>query len=131
MYNALADIVVAIHLFFIAFALFGELLVMWRRWIAWVHIPSIAWIAFNQFVGWHCPLTNLEKWLRHKGSGQGYNGGVIEHYILPVIGKEPHFVDVLGGPVLVIVFVGYYWWVFRRYGKAARERRSVTESAET
>jgi hypothetical protein len=118
MYTLLADLVVVIHLVFIAFALFGGLLVLRWRKVAWVHLPSIAWISFNQFAGWHCPLTNLEKWLRRLGTGAGYNGGFIEHYILPLIGGHvPGFIEVYGGFAVTVVFVGFYAYVFARRPK--------------
>ena len=34
-----------VHFLFIAFALFGSFLVLWKRWIVWLHLPALAWGA--------------------------------------------------------------------------------------
>ena len=39
----LADALVTVHLAFIAFAVLGGLLVLWKRWWAALHVPAIAW----------------------------------------------------------------------------------------
>ena len=32
-------------------------------------------------VGFDCPLTNLERWLRRQGGEQSYTGVFIDHYV--------------------------------------------------
>jgi len=84
-YGFLADLVVGLHLLFVAFVVGGGLLVLrWPR-LAWVHLPAAAWGALIEFAGWICPLTPLEKWLRARGGGFGYEGDFVEHYLLPVL----------------------------------------------
>ncbi len=84
-YQALSDLVVAVHLAFVGFAVLGGLLVWrWRR-LAWVHVPAFLWAALIEFAGWVCPLTPLENWLRWRGGVPPYRTGFIEHYILPVL----------------------------------------------
>ena len=46
LYGWLADAVVVIHLAFIAFVTAGGLLLWWRRAVAWVHVPAMAWGAY-------------------------------------------------------------------------------------
>ena len=41
-YRLLADAVVLLHLAFVAFVVGGGLLVLWRRWMAAVHLPAAA-----------------------------------------------------------------------------------------
>ena len=85
LYGLLADVVVVAHFAFVAFALFGGLLVLrWRR-LAWVHVPAAAWAVLIEFGGWYCPLTPLENHLRRLGGEAGYAGGFVEHYVLPVL----------------------------------------------
>lgn len=81
LYAALADTVFAIHLLFMVFAVLGGLLVYWRRWFMLLHLPALGWAALVVLLGWPCPLTSLEKWFLE----EGYTGGFIEHYILPVL----------------------------------------------
>ena len=85
LYRILADFVLVAHLAFVAFAIFGGLLVLhWRR-SAWMHLPSVAWGATVEFTGWTCPLTPLENALREAGGGALYSGDFIAQYITPVL----------------------------------------------
>ena len=84
-YPLLADAVVVLHFSFILFAVFGGLLGLRWRWIPWVHLPTAIWGGFVELTGRICPLTPLENWLRQAAGASGYQGGFIEHYLLPVI----------------------------------------------
>ena len=85
LYGLLADIVVWIHLAFVLFAVLGAILVVWRRWIVWLHLPAVAWAAWIEFTGGICPLTYLENWLLVKSGLGGYHGDFITNYIMPVV----------------------------------------------
>ncbi len=80
-----AYLVFLLHLAFIVFVPLGGLLVLRRRWWAWVHVPVFLWGAGISFIDWICPLTPLENWLRERGGALGYEGGFIEHYLAPII----------------------------------------------
>jgi len=71
-YGIFADIVVLIHLTFVIFAVLGAVLIIWRRWIVWLHLPVFLWAVWTEFSGKICPLIPLENWLRIK-AGQGGN----------------------------------------------------------
>lgn len=81
----LADLVVALHLAFVAFAIAGGLLVWRYPWIAWLHLPALLWAIGIEIYGGVCPLTPLENWLRVMAGEAGYVGGFVEHYLLPVL----------------------------------------------
>lgn len=115
-YRILADLVVILHLCFIIFALLGGSLVLWRGYMLFIHIPAALWVAVISFKGWICPLTPLENQLRQAAGGEGYPGGFVEHYIIPVIYPVGLHFDVqflLGiaamGINLVIYALVYYW----------------------
>jgi hypothetical protein len=80
-----ADLVVLLHFLFVLFVVFGGLLVL--RWpkLAYLHLPIAVYGVLIEFIGWVCPLTPLEKRLRESAGQQGYEGGFVEHYILPVL----------------------------------------------
>jgi hypothetical protein len=84
-YGALADLVVVVHLAFVAFVVFGGLLVLRRPRLAWLHLPAAVWGVMIEFAGWMCPLTPLENAFRERGGEAGYSGGFVEHYLLPVL----------------------------------------------
>lgn len=84
-YSLLADAVVLVHGLFVLFVVLGGLAVLrWRR-LAWLHVPAAVWGALIELTGGTCPLTHLEVWLRRRAGGAGYEGGFIDHYILPLI----------------------------------------------
>lgn len=120
-YRILADLVVILHLMFIIFAVLGGLLVLWRGYVLLIHIPAAIWVAVISFKGWICPLTPLENQLRQAAGGEGYPGGFVEHYIIPVIYPVGLRFDVqvlLGivavGINIAIYALVYYWYRLRQ-----------------
>ena len=114
-YGALADAVVVVHFLFVLFVLFGGLLVLrWRR-VRWLHLPAAAWGALIEFAGWTCPLTPLEKWLRREGNLGGYEGGFVEHYILPLLYPQAltRNIQLVLGFIVVLLNLYIYWRAFR------------------
>ncbi len=85
LYGFLADGLVVLHLLFVCFVVVGGLLVVWRSWIAWLHLPAALWGAWIEASGWMCPLTPLENHFRRLGGQAGYAGGFIEHYALSLL----------------------------------------------
>ena len=63
----------------------GGILVLWKSWMAWYHMPAVLWAAGIEFLGWLCPLTPLENMLRTRGGEAGYATGFVEHYIVPIL----------------------------------------------
>ncbi|HEY8358890.1 MAG TPA: DUF2784 domain-containing protein [Ramlibacter sp.] len=84
-WRVLADAVVLFHLLFVAFAVGGGLLAFRWRWLPLLHLPAMAWAGWVEFTGRICPLTPLENHLRAAGGAAGYEGGFVEHYLLPVL----------------------------------------------
>ncbi len=85
LYGILANIVVWIHLGFVIFSVLGAFLVVWRRWIFWLHLPAVFWAVWIELSGGICPLTPLENWLQNQ-AGQGrYQGDFVAHYLMPVL----------------------------------------------
>jgi hypothetical protein len=119
LFKLLADAVAVFHLLFVAFAVAGGLLALRWRWMPWLHVPALAWAASVEFTGWICPLTPLENRLRAAGGVDGYVGGFVDHYLLPLLypaslTREAQFV--LGTGLLAFNAVAYFlvWWRSRR-----------------
>lgn len=112
-----ADAVLVIHLAFILFALLGAALALRWRWIPWLHLPAAGWAFFVELTGRICPLTGLENRLRAAAGQAGFEGGFIEHYLLPVIypaGLTRDVQHVLAVVVLLTNLAIYAWVVARR-----------------
>lgn len=121
-YRVLADLTLVLHALFIAFVGVGAFLVLrWPR-VAWAHLPCAAWGAWIEVAGWVCPLTPLENGLRRAGGGAGYEGGFIEHYLVPIIYPAGLTRGIqLGLAVAVVVLnVAVYGWVIARRRRRAR-----------
>jgi len=123
-YRLLADLVVVLHLLFILFALLGGVLVLWRIYMLAIHIPTAIWVALVSFNGWICPLTPLENRLRLAAGAEGYPGGFVEHYIVPIIyPAELSFnMQILLGFVAIGISIAVYMAVYYSY-KYRQERR--------
>ena len=80
-----ADAVVLAHGAFILFAVLGGLLALRWRWLPLLHLPAAAWAVFTEATGRICPLTPLEVSLRIAAGDAGYDGGFVEHYLIPII----------------------------------------------
>ena len=125
MYPLLADLVLIVHLAFVVFVLCGGLLVLRWRWIAWLHMPAIAWGAFVEFSGWICPLTPLENWLRAQGGETAYRSDFIAQYLLPVLypGDLTRDLQLLLGTVVVVLNTAVYWWLWQMQARGASRDR--------
>jgi hypothetical protein len=83
-----ADLLVVIHFAFIVFVIFGGLLVLKWGKASVLHLPCVLWGALIEFRGWICPLTPLEHHFREAAGGEGYSGGFINYYLMPIIYPE-------------------------------------------
>ncbi len=117
-YCFLADLVVVIHFAFIIFAVLGGLFAL--RWKAaiWFHVPAVFWSALILIVGWACPLTPLENWLRQKGGEGGYETSFIDQYIIPLIypGVLSWETAIALATALLLVNLFIYGWICRQGG---------------
>lgn len=74
-YALAANLIMLLHFGFIAFVLFGGLL-LWRwPWLIWAHLPMVGWGFYISLTAGICPLTPWENKLRHAAGQQGYDGG--------------------------------------------------------
>lgn len=124
MAQRLADLVLVLHAAFVAFAVFGGLLVLrWPR-VAWLHLPAAAWGAIVELTGWICPLTPLESALRAAAGGEGYRGSFVEHQLDALLYPTAlaRGDQIVLGLSLLAFNVAVYAWVLRRLRRAGTKR---------
>jgi hypothetical protein len=124
-YALAADAVMLFHFCFIAFALLGSFLVLWKQWVAWLHLPALAWGAWIEASGNYCPLTPLENHFRDLAGQSTYGEGFITHYLGPVIypaGLTRGTQFMILGALIAVNVVGYALVIARRKRLTARVR---------
>jgi hypothetical protein len=118
-----ADGVVLMHFAFVAFVVLGGLLALRAPRIAWVHVPATAWGAYAELTATVCPLTPLENTLRRRAGDAGYDGGFVEHWIMPLlypVGLTPGHQRWLGAAVIAINAVVYGMLLWRLHRRRRR-----------
>jgi hypothetical protein len=119
-----ADAVLVLHLAFIVFVVAGGGLVARdARW-ALVHLPAAAWGAYAELTATICPLTPLENLLRRRAGEAGYDGGFVEHYLVPLVypaGLTPGHQRWIGAFVVAVNALAYAWaWHCAKRRRVAR-----------
>lgn len=121
-YLFLANALVIFHFCFVLFVLSGGLLVIWRKRFVFLHVPAALWGVIVETTGWLCPLTPLENRWRTAGGGLPYEGGFVEHYIMPVL--YPHNItrdfQITLAILIVIINLMVYTIAFTRPGHAGK-----------
>ena len=116
-YRLLADCVVIFHFCFIAFVLFGGVLVLrWPR-LVWLHLPAITWGIVVEFFHLRCPLTPLENYFRYHGSVETYQGDFIDRYLSAIIyprGLTANL-QIAYGSLVLLVNLAVYSVAFKRW----------------
>jgi len=131
-YRILADLVVGVHALFVVFVVAGGLLALRWPWVAAAHLPAAVWGTLIEFRGWICPLTPLEQSLRASAGQAGYEGGFIEHYLLPVLypaGLTQRVQLVLGSLVIAVNVVVYGLLLWRRRARASAKTKGPSLSS--
>lgn len=116
LYGLLANLVLALHLAFVLFALFGALgALRWRWWPA-LHLPAVAWGVWVELTAGICPLTPLENALRQRAGLAGYEGDFLQHYLLAALYPERLTPEIQAGLGigLLLINLGLYAFVFHR-----------------
>jgi hypothetical protein len=118
----LADLVLALHVLFVAFVVLGLVLVLAggrRRW-HWVrnpyfratHLLTIAFVVGQTWLDQVCPLTALELALRARGGAAVHAGSFIGHWLQTLLYYQaPNWVFALCYSLFALVVVAAWTWV--------------------
>jgi uncharacterized protein DUF2784 len=123
LYRLLTDMTVLVHFGFVLFVVGGGAAVRHFRRVAPVHVLAVAWAVYVEAMpGVICPLTPLENAFAARAGLAGYQGGFIEHWLVPIIypdGLTPSLQLLLAAGVFVVNAIVYTWaWRGRKVGPA-------------
>lgn len=121
-YSLLADLVLLIHAGFIAFVVFGLLLILaggalrwaWvrNRWFRLAHLAAILLVVLQAWLGIVCPLTDLENYLRRQAGQPVYEMGFIADHVHRLIFFEaPAWVFTLCYTLFGLGVLAAFWLV--------------------
>lgn len=77
--------------------------VLWKPWLAWIHVSIMLYVAIIYLARVRCPLTALEVGLRRAGGQPGYDGSFLGQYLAGVLHLKPweRYEPWVGSAVLV------------------------------
>ena len=128
-YLVAADALLFAHVLFVAFVLFGLLIILLGGWFSWqwvrnpwfrlVHLVAIAVVVLQSWAGLICPLTTWEMQLRHKAGDAVYAGTFIAHWLEKLLYYQaPAWVFAVCYTAFGLVVVLSWFWVRPRpFGK--------------
>jgi hypothetical protein len=89
-YRVLARLMILIHTAYVAFVVFGSVVVL--RWpkLMWVHIAAVVWGFATLAFDLGCPLTPWEKGFWKRGGVEPYPEGFLQHHILRGWSSDKH-----------------------------------------
>jgi len=117
LYLAMADGVLAVHLAFIGWVIFGAIFTRGRPWLAWVHVATIIYGIVVETTALVCPLTLAENWCEARAGVVPYHGPFLLHCLDATIYPNVPATVLIAVAVAVCVFnLGVY---ARRYTRRA------------
>jgi hypothetical protein len=138
-YGICADLMVAIHVSYVAYVVLGQLLIIlaapmkwrWARnpWFRFTHLAAIGIVAYEAIRGLRCPLTVWEEQLREL-AGQVFNGsetfmGRILHNLMFIENQPEIFFTTMYIGVLVLVVQGLVMYPPRMFRLPGKEDQSI------
>jgi hypothetical protein len=116
LYLALADIVLVVHLAFIAWVIFGALLTRGRPRLALVHVVTLLYGIIVEVTTLVCPLTFAENWCEAHAGVSPYHGPFVLHYLDAIVYPNlPPWILIAGGVAVCAINLGIYGLRWRRH----------------
>jgi hypothetical protein len=118
-YQTLTVVVLAVHVLWILWAIFGVLFTRRRRLLRALHITSLVYSVLIDILPWPpCPLTVLEQWLEDRAGIVSYHEPFLVHYLDALVYPNVPVRLLVGCAVAVCLFnlVVYVFRYARRDG---------------
>jgi len=109
LFHALAIAVLALHLAWCAWVVFGWLFTRGRPWLRWAHIGTLLYSIFIESAPIPCPLTLAEQWCEARAGIAPYREPFLVHYLEAAIYPDvPLAVLVPVAVVVCLILLGIY-----------------------
>ena len=129
----LANAVLVVHAGIAAFVVAGLALTVignlkhWRwvnnAWFRIAHVAAIGIIVAESWLGFICPLTTLEMWLRARAGEASYGGGFIKHWLQQLLYySAPPWVFVVVYTVFALLVLVIWWYFPPRFKSRIHDR---------
>jgi Protein of Unknown function (DUF2784) len=124
-YLLAADVILFLHVFIVAFNVFGLILIFigyflkwsWVRnpWFRFAHVAAISVVIVQSWIGLACPFTTLEMALRSKAGETVYSGTFVSHWLESILYYQasPWFFVIIYTAFGAFVVVS--WFMVRPY----------------
>ena len=118
LYDTGVVFVLAFHLAWILWVIFGAIWTAGHRWLTVFHIASLVWGILVELGSWPCPLTLVEQFLQVRAGVAPYRGTFLLHYlgliVYPDLSVTP--LTVCGVAVCAVNLAIYSrrFWIARR-----------------
>lgn len=109
-YPALILIIAVIHFGFVLFVIAGGLLAFHWPSLIWGHFLCAVYGVSIMLIGWRCPLTELEVWLRQQ-KGESIVAGeweFLRHYIWSHLGLDGNEWFITVALLLALLLFNFY-----------------------
>ncbi|HWF46489.1 MAG TPA: DUF2784 domain-containing protein [Bryobacteraceae bacterium] len=111
----LAGLVLAIHLSWILWVIFGAFFTRRRKFLTAFHLASLIWGIIVELSPLPCPLTMAEDFFERKAGEPTYHGAFLVHYLDRLVYPDlPVTMLVSIGVAVCILNLGVYGWRFWR-----------------
>ena len=122
LYLLAADALLFLHVLFVAFVIFGLVLILigklrhwsWVRnaWFRIAHLAAIGVVVLQSWLGIICPLTIWEMALRERAGDAVYSGTFIAHWLESILYYQaPAWVFAVCYTVFAALVVVSWFWV--------------------
>lgn len=109
--EALAVMVLILHLAWILWAITGVLWTKGRPWWTAFHVGSLIWGIIVEIGPWPCPLTLAEQHFEVGAGIHTWTGGFLVHYLEATIYPDlPAWVVTACGVAVCVFNLGIYAW---------------------
>lgn len=111
----LAGVVLAIHLSWILWVVFGAFLTRRSNFLTAFHLVSLIWGIVVELSPLPCPLTMAEDFFERKAGAATYQGSFLVHYLDRLVYPDlPVMMLVSAGVAIRVLNLGVYGWRYLR-----------------